>query len=402
MDAGRIRATGLALFAAVGATLAFVAPASAATSKPYSLVICAPGQDCTSNPAVVSPGAGTTINPTPDTMTATFTNLNKPGSGITLGSDNLNVPSSLPGFSVTGVTTIVIGNNTYTQACPTRLSQQGPPCYTLPTGGTTVELRNLNLPADAPNPDATATITMTVDTPAPSTAFCTSASPCLWTDVAKQSNDFSGTGNDLGNPETGVRGTVLSAETTCQKGGNSCVTMLADNSGNSAGSVNVTVTTLTGKTALTQLQALDFGVQPDPTACNGQFGAVSATHFTYWDIFNGADASQTVSITTTTSGLETPFQQEFCLLSERQFTMKTWNGLQYVLAPATAVTYPPNTSTIVFEGLLPDCSTNPNAVAPTVDCKKLPGVLQRVPNNGTTATTVASIAPGFDYARGYN
>ena|SRR6185437_14522475 len=66
----------------LGCSLVFAFTASAANSnKPYSVVICGNGQTgCTSsNPAVVAPG-GSTSNPA--TLTVTFKNNNKLGSGI--------------------------------------------------------------------------------------------------------------------------------------------------------------------------------------------------------------------------------------------------------------------------------------------------------------------------------
>jgi hypothetical protein len=395
------------LFSTAAASTAGAAnPAN--SSKPYSIVICAKGQvvepgdlpACTpNNPAVVAPG-GTS------TYTVTLTNKNKLGTGLQLGSDNLNVPATPSGFSVI---------STSLQACPIPLSQQGATCVYLydssgnivSSGGVTVGFRNLNLP-----PGGTITVTLAVTTPPLTTPGCTTAVPCLWSDEAKQSNDFSGTGNDLNADSTSAYGTVTNSTSSCPKR-QGCSTALAD--GGTAtggpGSVNVVVTTLSGKTAVTQVQALDFGPAPDPTLCQGQLGPVTATHFTYWDMFNGADngadRSQQISITTTTFGLPTSgpgeFQQELCFVSEQQFMMKTFDTSlnKYVLAPANPTTFP-GTKDPAFEGLLPDCSTNLLASPPTVDCNKLPGVLERVPNDGKTATTVAVIAPGFDRGIGYN
>jgi hypothetical protein len=400
------RAGVLGFLALVVCALAFAPTAGAANaSKPYSLVICAPGQNCSSNPAVVAPGAGTIVNPDTATMTATLTNLNKPGSGITLGSDNLSVPSppSAPScFSVTDVTI-----NGIDRTCPTPLSQQGPPCYTL-LNGTTVALRNLNLPADAPNPDASVTITMRVDTPAPSTTSCTTTSPpCMWTDMARQSNDFSGTGNNLGNPETGVRDTVLSAATTCQKG-NSCSTTLADDSSASPGSISVAVSTTSGQTTVNQTEAIDYG-RLDSTfngvdgvsACSG----VQSEHYVYWNLFNGtdngSDRSQKVSITTAAAfSAEFPaYQPEFCLQTSRPFTAKTAPGSTGMLAPAMRLTL--QDGTIVYQGLLPDCGTPP--LQPLqVRCNKNPGVLKHGDQTmfPSPSTTVAMIPPGFDARAG--
>jgi hypothetical protein len=150
--------TWLALPAAIIVAVAIAASAGATnpanSNKPYSLVICAPGQTCTStNPAVVGPASGSSVNPTPATMTATLTNNNKSGSGIQLGSDNLNVPATPSGFSVTDVPSL--------PACPTPLPQQGPACWYSLNGGSTVGLRNLNLSSGG----GTNTVTMSVATP---------------------------------------------------------------------------------------------------------------------------------------------------------------------------------------------------------------------------------------------
>lgn len=93
----------ISLGVVVLATTVLSASAVAAPSKPYSLVICAlPGSEtCAPTPtstaalpAAVPAGAANLA------MTATLTNENKPGTGITLGSANLTPPS---GFTVTGV-----------------------------------------------------------------------------------------------------------------------------------------------------------------------------------------------------------------------------------------------------------------------------------------------------------
>ena len=97
-----LRAT-LALLAAVGASLLFAVQASAAT-KPYSLVICALGTDEVCAPAPGSAADAPAAVPVGDTsvpMTATFTDENKPGTGIQLGSVNMTPPT---GFRVAAAT----------------------------------------------------------------------------------------------------------------------------------------------------------------------------------------------------------------------------------------------------------------------------------------------------------
>ena len=373
-------------------SLVFAFTATAANSnKPYSVVICGNGQTgCTaSNPAVVAPG-GSTSNPA--TLTVTFKNNNKPGSGIKLGSDNLNVPVIPSGISVIG---------TSLPACPASPSQQGPACFVLldgngnvvSSGGTTVGFRNLNL-----DPGASITISITAVTPPPSATACTTASPCFWSDHAKQSNEFSGTGNDLNYDGTGTYAMVTSAVASCPKN-QGCNTRLG-NGGTTdgmAGSVNVTVTTSKGKTAVTQIQALDFGTRLDPNLCSG----VTSSHDEYWNLSNGADngsdRSQTVSITTTP---DSSYDPHVCFFTAKPFTQVVLTkGNPPALAPATG---PINIDgTIGYQGLLPDCGTKP--LQPyQVDCTKNPGLQQRgVTNSDGTVTSVIAVPPGFD-ARAYN
>ena len=390
MHTAGLRVTFLALFAAAAATLVLSAPGRATPNKPYSIVICGGGQTgCTSaNPAVTAPG-GTTASLS--ALSVTFTNDNKPGSGIQLGSDNLNVPSTPAGFGVTSASlpTTPPTPPTPLPQCPASFNSSAPLCVIFSNGDTTagfrtIGFRNLNLA-----PGESIQINMSAVTPPPSTTACTTTSPCFWTDEAKQSNDFNGTGNDLNSDSNSAYGTVTAAATFCpQKQG--CSTTLADG-GNATGapsSVSVTVSTSSGKTAVTQIQALDFGPPLPANLCSN----VSALHFSYWKLSNGADngsgRSQTVSITTTppSSG----FLQEFCLETSQQFTQKVLPAGN--LEPANQVTLPDGSPG--FQGLLPNCVTQ-------VDCKKLPGVLRRVTNPDGTRTTVAMIPPGFD-ARGYN
>jgi hypothetical protein len=372
-------------------SLVFAFTANAANSnKPYSVVICGNGQTgCTgSNPAVVAPG-GSTSNPA--TLTVTFKNNNKPGSGIKLGSDNLNVPVTPSGVSVMG---------TSLPACPASPSGQVPPCFLLfdgngnavSGGGTTVGFRNLNL-----DPGASITISISAVTPPPSTTACTTASPCLWSDHAKQSNAFSGTGNDLNYDGTGTYAMVTSAVASCPKN-QGCNTRLG-NGGTTdgmAGSVNVTVTTSKGKTAVTQIQALDFGTRLDPNLCSG----VTSRHDEYWNLSDGSDdgsdRSQTVSITTTP---DSSYDPHVCFFTAKPFTQVVLtNGTPSALIPATQTTVD---GTPGYQGLLPDCGTKP--LQPyQVDCTKNPGLQQRgVTNSDGTVTSVIAVPPGFD-ARAYN
>jgi hypothetical protein len=177
-DGPRFRVTLLALFAAVGAALVLAASASAAT-KPFSLVI---------QPAAVPAGTATV------SMTATFTNENKVGTGINLGSANLTPPANftVQSASVSGVAPFV---------CPAGC--------TASVVGNVVELRGIAVP-----PGSSVRVSMVVSTPPQARTppfLCTVALPCAWSVLAKQSNDFSGPpGNDLNpDPATSALNTVL-------------------------------------------------------------------------------------------------------------------------------------------------------------------------------------------------
>jgi hypothetical protein len=381
MRAVRFRVGGVALLAAALAVLTISASAGATPNKPYSIVICGGGQiGCTSaNPAVIAPG-GTTSNPS--SLSVTFMNDNKPGSGIQLGSDNLNVPSTPAGFSV--ITTSL-------PACPSSFNNSAPACVILSHSGTTVGFRNLNLA-----PGQSISVAISALTPAPSTTTCTTTSPCFWTDEAKQSNDFSGTGNDLTSDGASSYGTVTSAAASCAKK-QGCTTKLADGgtASSAPGSISTTVATSSGKTAVTQVESIDFGAPLDPSKCSG----VSSPHLTYENLSNGSDngsdRSQTITINTT----DFPgYVAEGCLETRMQFTQLVIapDGTRS-LAPANPTTLPDGTPG--FQGLLPDCGNQ----ALQVNCNKNPGVLQRqttVTAQGTTHTLVAAIPPGFDLRAG--
>ena len=381
MDAVRFRAGRVALLVAALAALTISASARATPNKPYSAVICGGGQiGCSSaSPAVIAPG-GTTSNPS--NLTVTFTNDNKLGSGIRLGSDNLNVPSTPAGFSVI---------STSLPACPPSFNNSAPPCVILSPGGTTVAFRNLNLA-----PGRSISITMSAVTPPPSTSACTTTSPCFWSDEAKQSNDFSGTGNDLTSDGASAYGTVTSAAASCAKK-QGCTTKLGDGgtASSAPGSISTTVATSSGKTAVALIESIDFGPPLDPSKCSD----VSSPHLTYENLSNGADngadRSQTITINTT----DFPgYVAQGCLETTRQFTQLVIapDGTQS-LAPANPTTLPDGTPG--FQGLLPDCGNQ----ALQVNCTKNPGVLQRqtsVTAQGTTHTLVAAIPPGFDLRAG--
>jgi hypothetical protein len=249
--------------------------------------------------------------------------------------------------------------------------------------GATVGFRNLNLA-----PGQSASITLSAATPPPSTTDCTTTTPCLWTDHAKQSNDFSGTGNDLSPDSNSAYGTVMSAVASCAKK-QGCSTELANGgtAGSEPGSIDVTVTTSSGKTAVTQLESIDFGKPLDPTKCSG----VSSPNLTYENLSNGADngsdRSQTITINTTDFN---GYVSEACLETAKQFTQLVIapDGTES-LAPANPTTLPDGTPG--FQGLLPDCGNQ----ALQVNCNKNPGVLLRQ-TTGNVHTIVVAIPPGFD------
>ena len=391
----RTRAGVSGLFAVLFFTVVLASTASASntanSNKPYSVVLCGTDQaGCTAtNPAVIGPGGTAT---TPSTLTVTFANKNKLGSGIKLGSDNLDVPNvnvPSPGFSVTGASAL-LSDGSQMMPCPTVLSQQGPPCFYLLGGGTRVGFRNLNLSAGA-----TITITMSAVTPLPSATACTTTSPCTWSDEAKQSNDFSGTGNDLNSDSTSAYGTVTAAVVSCPKK-QACRTALGNGgtSTDAPGSIKATISTSSGKTAVTQIQSLDFGAPLDPAKCSGVFSA----HYEYGALSNGADNGVDRTITTSITTTVFPgYQQEFCLETGKPFTQKVTSGVFPTLAPAASTTQPDGSPG--FQGLLPDCDTSP--LQPLqVDCAKNPGVQQRVLNPDGTTTTVAVLPPGYDFRAG--
>jgi hypothetical protein len=380
MDAARFRAIAVALFLAALAALTLSAGAGASPNKPYSIVICGAGQiGCTSkNPAVIAPG-GTTVNPS--NLSVTFTNDNKLGTGIKLGADDLNVPSTPTGFFVIG---------TSLPTCPPKFNNQAPACFVLLDGGTTVGFRNLNLA-----PGQSISISMSAVTPAPSATACTTTSPCLWTDEAKQSNDFNGKGNDLNSDSKSAYGTVTASAASCQKN-QTCSTTLANGgtATSAPGSISTTVGTSSGKTTVTQLESINFGAALDPSKCSG----VSSPNLTYENLSNGADngsdRSQTITINTT----DFPgYVSQACLETTAQFTQLviSADGTES-LAPANPTTLPDGSPG--FQGLLPNCKTKPWQPL-QVNCTKNPGVLQRqttVTAQGTTHTLVAAVPPEFD------
>jgi hypothetical protein len=165
----------------------------------------------------------------------------------------------------------------------------------------------------------------------------------------------------------------------------------------------VTVATSTGKTAVTQVQALDFGTPLDRSLCSG----ITSLHEAYWDLSdgNGSDRSQIVSITTTLDSdynANSGYDPNVCFYTSKPFTQLVLVQGVRSLAPATAI--PLGGGKFAYQGLLPDCGNKP--LQPNqVDCSKNPGLRERGATNtnsdGTTATSVIAVPPGFD-ARAYN
>jgi hypothetical protein len=402
--------------------LVVLSPASAAPNKPYSIVICGPintlgGQTgCTStHPAVIAPGGTTTF---PSALSVTFTNDNKMGTGIQLGSDNLNVPSTLAGFSVISAS-LPTTPPTPVPQCPPSFNNSAPLCIVLLNGGATVGFRNLNLA-----PGQSISINLSATTPPPSTTACTTTSPCSWTDEAKQSNDFSGTGNDLNSDSNSSYGTVLSAVTSCQKK-QTCSTTLADGgtATSAAGSISTTISTSSGKTTVTQLESLDFGppLNQDPQNPAGPTNTVpncsnvTSPHLTYENLSNGADngSDRSETITTNTTDYQSNttdpqgYESEYCFETKTPFTQlviptpgtqcySTPTPAGCSLAPANSILLPDGTPG--FVGLLPNCGNQ----ALEVNCGKLPGVSSRQnPGAGEAVhTVVIAIPPGFDWRGG--
>jgi hypothetical protein len=181
MHTAGLRLKVLALLGVVAATLAFSASASATPTKPYSLVICAFGasETCSPNPgppaSSINAPAAVPVGGKSVPMTATFTNENKSGTGIQMGSVNLTPPG---GFIVSSPTIPCAG-------CTATVDANG-----------IVELRFLAVP-----PGGTLKVSMMVDDSALPASAClapnqvpnpTNSPICAWSAAVKQSNDFSG------------------------------------------------------------------------------------------------------------------------------------------------------------------------------------------------------------------
>jgi hypothetical protein len=182
------------LFLAPILALTFAAQANAAY-KPYSIVVCAYGADevCSPSPASgANEPAAVQESAVGVPFTAVYLNENKPGSGLNLGSSNLNAPS---GFTIT---TASVGGSALPQCTSTTTGS----CLT--ADGATVELRGIGAA-----PGAGVTVSMTVNTP--STTCTLTPLTCAWTVLSKQSNNFSGSpGNNLNvDTATSTLGTIF-------------------------------------------------------------------------------------------------------------------------------------------------------------------------------------------------
>jgi hypothetical protein len=362
------RALLLALPCALAGGLMVASAASATPNKPYSLVICAQGENCgPGQPAVVAPGSAPGTTPTPAQMSATFKNENGAATTILLGSANLTVPA---GFVVTA-TSLPACSGSSTQACAT-----------LAGGGTQVQLRNMNVA-----PGASSTVGLTVDTPPPPSS-CTRSAPCQWTVQAKQSNDFNGTGNDLNeDPATSSNATVLSDTTACPAG-SGCQTSLADGgtASSAPASISATIAVSPGASTGTLSESLNYG---QPYSC--QYFPEPGHESVFWNLTGTGttDRSKTVSITTTVfSG----YQQEVCLDAPFTFTQKEPSGTGVALLPASTTTAPDGSGATWYIGLLPDCGSAPLL---QVDPTQQPCVDRaHSSNNGITSTTVFTLPAG--------
>jgi len=224
----RTRARGAALVIAAVAACVMAAPAGAAT-KPYSVVV---------SPGTITQGLTVTFQ-------AKFTNLT---ASQTLGSADLKAPA---GFSVAGPHVTVLGRDV-------------------------VQLRNLGI---APGASFIATVTATVPTSNP----CAPAN-FAWDVMAKQSNDFNGTGNDFGplvnsslTTSVTCSGTATQCETVnCQATLPGGLASLSVSVANSTGLLTINVGNGLNCAGYDEILANDFIVNflPDPGTVGGQKTAI--------------------------------------------------------------------------------------------------------------------------------
>lgn len=404
----RWRVGGLASIAIVASMVAVVAgqgSAGAASNKPFAVNLCAPpsgtatvGDYCplSGGAPVVAPGsAAGGVGSTAAALEADFKDETTKGGGLTIGSVNLTAPSD-----VTFGSASFVGGSPITATCGGSTSAT---TSCISADGTTLELRGLNVA-----PGATLQVSVSLDTPSlPSS--CTTAMPCQFSAGAKQSNDYNGPPGNLLNLDSSNSqlGIALESDATCTaangKKTNSCTNTLADGGGDGsvAGTVSIT-TNATGTSGGDFYESIDYG---PPLNDQGQCGGANfnTDHSEYINgiALEGSSArSLTVTITTTYfSG----YQAELCAQTSKTFLAKSQLGNTFTLVSATYT--PQLDGSPGYEGLLPDCSTNPQAVSPTVKPKTYPCVLSRSvlsTSPGSVNTMVVSYPAGFDALRQSN
>ncbi len=388
----------VASIACLGSVLVLVTgqgSAGANSNKPFAVVICAPGQSCSpGSPPIVAPGPAPGMTRTPASLTAVISNETAKGAGLRVGAVNLTAPAGVTVVSAS-IGGTAIGN--CTPKTPKATS-----CLT----GSVIELRNLDI-----SPGGSLAVSMSVDTPPP--PGCTKAAPCQWSAVAKQCNDFNGSGNDFtldaGSSQLAV---ITSSEVTCTSASqsNSCSTTLANGgaTGSSAGSVSIT-TDATGTSAGSFYEAIDYGPHLNAASeCSG----VDSMHDEYISgaALQGTNArSFTVTINTT----DYPgYQAQLCITTSKPFLATVPNtsdpddnppdqagepdGDEWVLQAAVPVTQPDGTPG--YAGLLPSCTgvvAADGVLQATVDPSTQPCVVSRS-TSGNVHTIVASFPAGFD------
>ena len=262
---------------------------------------------------------------------------------------------------------------------------------------TELELRGLNVA-----PGTTLQVSISLDTPSlPSP--CTTATPCQFSTDAKQSNDYNGPpGNQLNlDSSHSQQGVALESDATCTaangKKTNSCSNTLAD--GGADGSVGGTVGITTNATGTSGGDSLRVArLRPAAQQRGPMRRELHTDHSEYINgaALEGSNArSLTVTITTTNFA---GYQAELCAQTSKTFRAKSQPGNTFTLVSATPT--PQLDGSPGFEGLLPDCSTNPQAASPTVNPKTYPCVLSRSTSAaGNVHTMVASYPAGFDALR---
>ena len=224
--------------------------------------------------------------------------------------------------------------------------------------------------------------------------------PCQWNVSGKQSNDYSGQGNDLNLDSVSSQlGIVTSSQTTCTRSvnqANSCSTTLANggSTGSPGGSVSIT-TDATGTSPGTFYESIDYGPH---LSADSECSGVDSVHDEYISgpALNGSNQrSFTVTITTT----DYPgYTAKLCATTSKPFRVAAPDGDDPYepvadsddFTMAVPVTQPDGTAG--YAGLLPDCT---GGARPTVDCQTWPGVVSRS-TNGNVHTIVASFPAGFD------